>query len=269
MLAASDFCAVEAVTPPVLATETREVVTIPAHKVLSVTPARYGSRIDMATVVAEHREGATLVSENTRVLISEPTRRLRAVEPVLELAPVIVPRNVERPRVVGGVLVMEPEALPPLPERHIVRTEARIDAVRINAGLRMMETQVVETDGDGDIVPAEKVEIEVRTVEARPSVQAEHIAAVTEMADITFIKTPSSRVEVEAVCAPGEVAGLLPQVQDALTARGIEAGVPGEWTPDTIDAIAAAQSAETGHVSPYLLVQTLRVWLPELDLPVS
>jgi len=218
VLAASDFCAVEAVTPPVLATETREVVTIPAHKVLSVTPARYGSRIDMATVVAEHREGATLVSENTRVLISEPTRR---------------------------------------------------HAVRINAGLRMMETQVVETDGDGDIVPAEKVEIEVRTVEARPSVQAEHIAAVTEMADITFIKTPSSRVEVEAVCAPGEVAGLLPQVQDALTARGIEAGVPGEWTPDTIDAIAAAQSAETGHVSPYLLVQTLRVWLPELDLPVS
>ncbi len=266
-LAPDDICTVEAATRPVLATETRAVAVTPAHTLLTVTPATFGTRTETVTVVPEHRTGATFVAEDTRVIVSEPTRRLRAVPPVFGPDLVVIPREVTRPRVEGGVLVEAVETLPPLPEGQVVVTEARIEAVRINAGLRLLEIQAIDADGEGEIVPAETVEIEVRTVETPPAVESVEVAAVTETVEVETVETPSRRIEAAALCAPGAHPTLVRRVQDVLVARDIEAGAPGEWTPATVDALAAAQAEATGLVSPHLLVETLRLWLPELAIP--
>jgi len=268
-LAASDICAVDAATVPVLATETRDIVTTPAHRMLTVTPAVFGTRTETVTVVPEHRHGATFAEEEKRIIVSDPTRRLRAIPPVFDIELVVGSRGVTRYRVTGGALVAEMESLPELPDNRIVISEARIQAVRVNAGLRMMQIHAIDQNGRGAVVPAETVEIEVRSVEEQPAVATTDIAAVTEPAQVVVVETPAGMVEAEAVCTIAERAPLIRHVQAALTARGIEAGTPGEWTPATIDALAAAQAEETGLVAPALLVRTLRAWVPQVALPAG
>lgn len=268
-LAAADICSVEVATVPVVKTETRRFVTMPAYNELVVTPARYGTRTETVILTPEHREGATFFMEPKRVIVSEPTRRLRVVEPVFELTPDIDGRSVIRPRVENGVLVETGEDLPPLPESRILVSEARIEAVRINAGLKMLDTRILDADGEGAVVPAETTEIEVRTVEAHPAVETVAVAAMTESAEVVTVATPSRRMKADAVC---DVAGrpvLLRRVQEALTDKGLDAGTPGEWTPGTVDAVAAAQAEATGYVSPHLLLETLAEWVPGIDMPVS
>jgi len=269
VLATADICSVDIATVPVMATKTRKFVTMPAYNELVVTPARYGTRMETVTLVPEHREGATFFTEPERVIVSEPTRRLRVIEPVFELSPDIDGRVVVRPRVENGVLVETGEDLPPLPESRIVVTEARIEAVRINAGLKMIDAKIVDEDGDGETVPAETIEVEVRTVEAHPVVETAAIAAMTESAEVETVVTPSRRMKADAVCTIAERPALLRLVQAALTERSIDAGTPGEWTPATVDAIAAAQAEATGYVSTGLLLETLREWVPGVDVPVS
>ena len=269
VLADSDFCTVEAATLPVVVTETRDFVIVPAHKELSVTPARFGTRTETVTIVPEHHEGATFFAEPKRVIVSEPTRRLRAIEPVIEIDPVFDARDVIRPRVEGGELIETTESLPPLPESYSVLSDGSIQAVRINAGLKMLDTRIIDTDGEGALVPAETIEIEVRTVETKPAVETHEVAAVTETAEFQKIETQSSRVDVAAVCSMAGKAALIGRVEEVLTAKGIEIDASGEWSASTIDAVAAAQTAETGLVSPHLLLETLRLWLPDLALPAS
>lgn len=266
-LAATDICPVEAATMPVIVTETREVVITPAHRILTVTPAVFGTRTETVTVVPEHREGATFVEEEKRVIVSDPTRRLRAIPPVFDIELAVGSRDVTRYRVSGGALVAEMESLPALPDNQIVISEARIQAVRVNAGLRMIQIQAIDEEGEGETVPAETVEIEVRSVEKQPVVATTEIPAVTEPVQVRVVETPALRVDEDAICTIAERSALIRHVQAALTSQGVEAGTPGEWTPATIDAVATAQAEETGLVSPALLVQTLRVWLPEVDLP--
>ena len=269
VLAASDICTVEAATLPVLATGTREIVTIPAHKTLAVVPARFGTRTETVELVPAHRQGATFFIEQKRVIVSEPTRRLRVVEPVFETVPVAETRSVVRPRVEGGVLIEEAEPLAPLPASKVLPREARIEAVRLNAGLKMLETKVVDTDGDGDPVAAETVEIEVRTVEAHPKVETREVAAGTETVEVETVETPSRRVEVDAICTLAARPPLLRSVREALAAKGIDTGEAGGWSAAAIDVMAAEQARDTGLVSPYLLLETLNLWLPEIRMPVS
>lgn len=269
VLAASDICIVEAATLPVLTTETREIVTTPAHKLLTVTPARFGKRIETVEIVPAHREGATFFNEPTRVIVSEPTRRLRAMAPVFETDTSIEARTLLRPHVQGGKLVEQTDTLPPIPDSRIVLRKASIQAVRINAGLKMIDTKVIDRDGEGDTVPPETMEIEVRTVEAQPVVETEDVAAVTETVEVEMVETASRRVEAQAICTIASRKPLVRRVQDALAARDVATGVPGAWSPATIDAMAAIQAQETGLVSPYLLLDTLRAWLPDVELPTS
>jgi len=269
MLAASDICLVEAATVPVLATRSREIVTTPAHKRLTVTPARYGTRIDTVEIVPAHNGGATFFGEPKRIIISEPTRRLRAIAAVFETDVALDARTVIRPHVEDGKLVETTEALSAVPESRIVLRKASIQAVRINAGLKMIDTKIIDRDGEGDPVPAETTEIEVRTVEAQPVVETEDIPAITETVEIEIVETPSRRIEAEAVCTIADRKPLVRRVQDRLASADGPLGEPGTWSPATIDAMAALQAEQTGLVSPYLLLETLRAWVPDVKLPVS
>ncbi len=269
VFAASDICTVEAATVPVLTTDTREIITTPAHKRLVVTPARYGSRIETVEITPEHRKGATFFNEPRRVIVSEPTRRLRAIEATFENDAAIEARTVLHPNVEGGKLIAVSKTLPPIPDNRMLLRKASIQAVRINAGLKMIDTRVIDQDGEGEPVPAETVEIEVRTIESHPAVKTEDIAAVTEFVEITTVQTPSKRVETQAICTIANRKPLIRKVQDILAAKNVATGEPGTWSPATIDAMAAIQAQETGLVSPYLLLETLRAWVPEATIPVS
>ncbi len=268
-LAASDICTVEVATVPVIVTQAREIVTTPAHKRLTVTPARFGTRTETVEIVPEHREGATFFAEPRRVIISEPTRRLRAMDAVFDSDDSVEDRTVIRPYVEDGKLVEQTDSLPAIPDSRMVRKKASIQAVRINAGLKMIDTKILDRDGEGEPVPAETIEIEVRTVEAQPSVATEDIPAVIEIVEIEIVETPSRRVEAEAICAIASRNPMIRRVQDALAAKGITTGESGVWSPVTIDAMAAMQAEETGLVSPFLLLETLRAWVPDVELPVS
>ena len=282
VLAASDICIVEAGTGEVWKTETREIVTTPAHKQLTVIPARYGTRIDTVEIVPEHREGATFFTEPRRVIVSEPTRRLRAIPAVIDPAPAVGQVAGKIYRVEGGKLIEKTVMRSPqaaLQRERILVRESRIDAVRISAGLKMLETKVIDTDGDGEIVPAETMDIEVRTVEAHPSVETRDVPAVTETVEIREMETPARRVEVEAVCTLAARDRLLRRVRNVLLEKGetpemsdspkTGIGEPGTWSIPAIDMMAMMQAREFGLVSPYLLLDTLRVWLPDVDLPTS
>jgi len=269
VLAESDICTVEVATLPVLTRQTRSFVVTPEYKELTVTPARFGTRTETVTVTPEHHEGATFFAESKRVIVSEPTRRLRAVAAVIEPDLVFESREVVRPRVEGGKLVEQIEELPPLPDNQIVIEKARIEAVRINAGLRMLDIQIIDEDGEGELVPAETVEIEVRTVEEDPVVNTNTVAAITETAEIDIVEIPSERVERPAVCTIGTHEALIRRVQQAITGDEAPDAGSGEWSAGTIDAMAAAQVAETGVVSPYLLIETVRAWMPDVVLPTG
>jgi len=86
---------------------------------------------------------------------------------------------------------------------------------------------------------------------------------------VDIVEMPATIVEVEAVCDPAKHGALLARVREALTAKGLAPGPDDGWTPATVDAIAAAQTGETGLVSPHLLLESLRIWLPDLALSVS
>ncbi len=267
-ISAADICPVDAMTVPVIRRETRAFTVMPAHKALSVTPAKFGTRTEELVVVPEHREGATFFTEPKRVIATEPTRRLRVIEPEFESVAGVT-GTVTRARVEGGILITDSASLDTGPDMKIVVGEARIQAVRLNAGLKMHEIKIIDTDGDGELVPAQTTSIEVRTVEAHPAVETTDIAAVVEQHEVEVVETPARKVEVDAYCAIMAQPALITDIQAVLDAKGIASGEPGVWSPATIDAIAAAQAKETDLVSPYLLLETLQKWLPEVELPTS
>ncbi len=268
VLAQADICPVEAIKLPVIERKTRQFTMIPPHKALTVTPARYGTKVEEVVIVPEHHEGATFFTDRKRVIISEATRRLRVMGPEFETVPAIA-TSVKRARVSGGILIEDTAPLNTGPETKIVLREAQIQAVRINAGLKMLDVKSIDMDGDGDLIPAQTMSIEVRTVDSHPAVASSEIAAVVESHEIERLKTPAATVEVDAVCSMAGRSDLIADVQQSLEIKGYSGGVSGVWSPATIDAMAAVQAEETGLVSPYLLIETLRKWMPEVTIPTS
>jgi hypothetical protein len=267
-LAQSDICTIEAMTLPVVTREARSITMLPAHKALTVTPARYGTRTEEVVIVPEHREGATFFTERKRVIVSEPTRRLRVAGPEFETVPAI-PVSVKRARVSDGILIKDNAQLASGPATRIITQEARIEAVRINAGLKMVDVKTIDTDGEGELIPEETMPIEVRTVDSHPAVASSEVAAVIETHEIETVEAAAQSLQTDAVCSMAGRTTLVRKVQAVLESKGHTSGEAGEWSAETIDAMAAVQADETGLVSPYMLIETLREWVPDLIIPTS
>ena len=269
-LAELDICEVDVATRPVMGVEEREVVTAEAYSELTVIPATFGSVTEKLTIVPAHREGATFFTEQERVIVSEPTRQLRAVPAKFDTVPAVSKLFATDYQVQGGELLETETLLDPIPDMQIVLRKAEIHAVRVNAGLEMHEVQVIDKDGDGKPVPATTIDYERRTVESHPKVETKEIPEKKEVLEIGVVKVEATRTAAPALCSVADRADIVRAVQAALVERGfsgIEAN--GEWDAATVDAMALVQLEETGFVSPSLLLETLPVLLPDLAVPTA
>ena len=266
----AEICTANAATSPVLQVEKREIVIADGYKQLAVSPAKFGIVDTKLTLVPAHKEGATFFTEPTRVIVAEPTRRLTVEPAEFATAPAVDETETTQYLVENGALIEKPLALSPIPERRIVTKQASIMSVRFTPGFKQFDVKVIDKNGDGPDVPAEIITIERRTVEAHPQVTTVDVQPLKEMRDIQVVEKPAEILKSKAFCTIYAREDMILAVRSALINEGALSGAPdGDWDAATIDSMALYQEKKTGLISEALLLETLKILVPDIELPTS